>query len=114
MAQIDPEELEQTFNLQMFTADNRFTELQQVARQIRQLVSTGKYRYRDFLVLTRHLDGYANALEPVFQQYQVPVFNDHERAMDDHPLVELINAIFAVKQHYYRYSDLMRLLKQNC
>ena len=111
MAQIDPEELEQTVNLQMFTADNRFTELQQVARQIRQLVSTGKYRYRDFLVLTRHLDGYANALEPVFQQYQVPVFNDHERAMDDHPLVELINAIFAVKQHYYRYSDLMRLLK---
>lgn len=111
MAQIAPQKLVQPANLQLFTADNRLTELQQTARQIRQLVSTGKYRYRDFLVLTRHLDGYATALEPVFRQYDIPVFNDHERAMDDHPLVELLNALFAVKQHYYRYSDLMRLLK---
>lgn len=111
MAQIEVPKLSHPANLQLFTADNRLTELQQTARQIRQLVSTGKYRYRDFLVLTRHLDGYATALEPVFRQYNIPVFNDHERAMDDHPLVELLNALFAVKQHYYRYSDLMRLLK---
>lgn len=111
MALIDRSSTETPTAIKIFTADSQLTELQQVARQIRQLVASGKYRYRDFLVLTRHLDGYAPALEPVFRQNNIPVFNDHERSMDDHPLVELLNALFAVKQHYYRYADLMRLLK---
>lgn len=111
MAQIAPVTLQRPQNLQIFTGDSRLTELQQVARQIRQLVATGKYRYRDFLVLARRLDPYAAFLEPVFDQYEIPAFNDHERMMDDHPLVLFLDALFAVKAHYYRYDDVMQLLK---
>lgn len=111
MAQIEPITLKQPDNLQIFTGDSRLTELQQVARQIRELIATGKYRYRDFLVLARRLDPYSSFLEPVFDQYEIPVFNDHEKLMDDHPFVLLISSLFAVKQHYYRYDDVMQLLK---
>lgn len=111
MAQIEPVSLAHPQNLQIFTGDSRLTELQQVARQIRQLVATGRYRYRDFLVLARRLDPYAAFLEPVFDQYDIPAFNDHERLMDDHPLVLFLDALFAVKEHYYRYDDVMQLLK---
>ncbi len=31
--------------------------------------------------------------------------------MSDHPLVELIQALFLVDQRNYRYEDMMRLLK---
>lgn len=111
MAQIQPQDLTTRANLQIFTTDNRLTELTQVARQIHQLVASGKYRYRDFLILTRHLDLYHAGLEPIFAQNNIPIFNDHEKQMDDHPLVELINALFEVQKHYYRYADMMRLLK---
>lgn len=113
MATREPEVLAETKNLQIFETDNRMTELNQVARQIRQLVATGDYRYRDFLILTRHLDLYDAGLEPTFSRYDIPIFNDHERYMDDHPLVELLSALFEVKEHYYRYADVMRLLKTN-
>ena len=52
--------------VQFYTMANRREELEKVAIKIRQLVASGKYRYRDFLVLTRHLDGYQNMISPIF------------------------------------------------
>ncbi|KRM95530.1 ATP-dependent helicase deoxyribonuclease subunit B [Liquorilactobacillus aquaticus DSM 21051] len=96
--------------LQIFQASNRFVEVREVATRIRQLVVQG-YHYRDFLIMTRHLDLYQNVLQPVFEQFNIPIFVDLQKKMTDHPLVELINALFAVKKRYYRYDDIMRLLK---
>jgi len=111
MAKISVTSLENKNSLKLFTADSRLTELRQVARQIRQLVATGEYRYRDFLILTKHMDVYSSAIAPTFKQFDIPIFNDHEKLMNDHPLVALLNALFAVKNHYYRHSDVMQLLK---
>lgn len=96
--------------LQIFQASNRFVETREVATRIRQLVTQG-YHYRDFLIMTRHLDLYQNVLQPIFEQFNIPIFVDLQKKMTDHPLVELINALFAVKKRYYRYDDMMRLLK---
>ncbi|MFD1319261.1 PD-(D/E)XK nuclease family protein [Loigolactobacillus zhaoyuanensis] len=98
-------------SIQIIQSDTRQTEIRQVATKIRQMVALQGYRYQDFLVLTRHLDAYETILAPTFKEFGIPVFDDLQHHMTDHPLVELINALFAVKQHYYRYQDMMRLLK---
>ncbi|MCG4778296.1 exodeoxyribonuclease V subunit gamma, partial [Eggerthella lenta] len=103
--------LQDSQSIQFFTAPNRVAELNLIAAKIRQLVSTGKYRYRDFLILTRHLDGYATMLESVFKAHEVPIFNDLERLMNNHPLVNLIEALFKVYQRHFATSDVMHLLK---
>ena len=41
----------------------------------------------------------------------MPIFVDLQKKVSDHPLVELLNALFAVKRRHYRYNDMMRLLK---
>lgn len=105
------EQLTDSKSIQVIQADTRQTEIRQVATQIRQLVALKGYRYQDFLVLTRHLDDYETIIAPIFKTFGIPIFDDLQRHMTDHPLVELINALFAVKQHYYRYQDMMRLLK---
>ena len=97
--------------VQFYTMANRREELEKVAIKIRQLVASGKYRYRDFLVLTRHLDGYQNMISPIFAQNQVPVFDDHERKMDQHPLVILLSTLFSIDQRGYQLGDIMQLLK---
>lgn len=63
------------------------------------------------MLLTRHLDKYKNILEPVFEEFEIPLFLDLQKTMTNHPLVELLNALFAVKKRHYRYQDMMRLLK---
>lgn len=97
--------------LQVIAADNRVEEVRYLATTIRQLVLEKGYRYRDILVLSRHLDPYKNILEPTFKQFELPVFIDLQKKMSDHPLVEFLNALLLVEQRGYRYEDLMRLLK---
>ncbi|MHC9536544.1 PD-(D/E)XK nuclease family protein [Dellaglioa sp. BT-FLS60] len=105
------EVLAQPDSIQIFEADSRYIEIRQVATKIRQLVATQGYRYRDFMILTRHLDSYETVIPPVFNEFQVPYFNDLQHAMADHPLVELLAALFEVKAKHYQYSAMMRLLK---
>ncbi len=105
------EELSCPQNIQFMTTTNRMTELNNVATQIRQLVASGKYRYRDFLILSRHLDGYQTMIEPVFAAHDIPVFNDHEHLMDNHPLVTLLTTLLELPQRGYRTADIIQLLK---
>ena len=94
-----------------FTAPTRVAELQRVAAKIRQLVASGQYRYRDFLILTRHLDGYTTMLKPVFDANEVPIFNDNDRSMANHPLVTLLEAIFKIADRHFQLPDILQLLK---
>ena len=97
-------------SIQIRHADSRQTEIEQVARQIRQMVANDpQIHYHDFLVLARHLDTYETVLTPVMTEYEIPHFTDLQISMKDHPFVALIEALFAVKSHYYRYQDVMRL-----
>lgn len=100
-----------TGKVQFFTAATRIAELQRVATKIRQMVASGDYRYRDFLVMTRHLDGYETMLKPVFDANEVPIFNDNDRSMANHPLVTFIEALFKIADRHFRLPDVLQLLK---
>ncbi|PAK59555.1 ATP-dependent helicase [Lentilactobacillus kefiri] len=102
-------------SVQIYQADNLYSELDQVATMIHQMVASGKYRYSDFLILTRHLDAYQNILDPVLTTQQIPYFKDIQKSMADHPLVELLSSLFDIydpnRARNYRYDDVMRFLK---
>ncbi len=104
-------------NLHLFRTDSRQTELAQVGRQIRAMVAkkhadpADDYHYRDFLIMTRHLSAYQTMLAPTFHELEIPYFVDLQRAMADHPLVELLNALFDLDEQHYQYRDVMRILK---
>lgn len=104
-------------NVHVMRADSRQNELAQVGRKIRAMVATkhenaaDDYHYRDFLIMTRHLDSYKTMLAPTLQQLEIPYFVDLQRSMADHPLVELIGALFELEENQYQYRDIMRILK---
>ena len=106
-----PVQLQNSEAVQCFAAADRQAELKRVVTAIRQLVEEGQYRYRDILVLTRHLDKYANVIEPLFAQQDVPVFNDHEKQMVNHPLVVLIHQLFQLVKVGFRTETIMAILK---
>lgn len=105
------ETLQDPHQVTFSTMTNRRAELNAVATKIRQLVASGRYRYRDFLILSRHLDAYQTMIEPVFAAHQIPVFDDHERRMDQHPLVLLLTSLFDLPEHNYQLADVMQVLK---
>ena len=97
--------------ISLFNAPDRQTEIREVAVQIRHLLQQEHGHYRDFVVMTRHLDLYRNIIEPIFRQNDIPFFIDLQHEMSSHPFVELISALFDVADHQYQYHDVMRLLK---
>ncbi|KRN28953.1 ATP-dependent helicase deoxyribonuclease subunit B [Lactobacillus selangorensis] len=98
-------------------ADNRYTELVAVATKIHQMVMAPAadghepYHYNDFIVASPKLADYQTLLAAVFEQAEIPYFNDLQTEMADHPLIAFIDALFAVPAHHYQYEDVMRLLR---
>ncbi|WP_042455193.1 helicase-exonuclease AddAB subunit AddB [Neobacillus dielmonensis] len=98
-------------NIEICQAVNRRAEIEGIAREIRELVRTNGYRYRDIALLVRNGADYHEILEPVFVDYQIPYFIDQKRTMLNHPLIELIRSSLEVIQSYWRYETVFRVIK---
>lgn len=98
-------------NIRIIAGENRYEELIQVGQEIKSLVTNQNYRYRDILVLTRHLNHYQTIMKPVFDSLEIPYFIDLPEKMMQHPLASFLDSLFAVDRHHYRYEDIMNLLK---
>lgn len=97
--------------IHLWEAETPTEEVQQLAVEIRRLVSEGECRYRDIQVLTKDMLLYGNLLKPIFQEMAIPFYLDEEQLMENHPLIEWINSLFALDRYAYRLSDIMRFFK---
>ena len=62
-------------------AVNRRSEIEGIARKIRQLVREEKYRYRDIALFMRNGQDYQEMIETIFRDYEIPYFIDQKRTM---------------------------------
>ncbi|MEH7073666.1 helicase-exonuclease AddAB subunit AddB [Neobacillus drentensis] len=92
-------------------AVNRRAEIEGIAREVRDLVRTKGFRYRDIALLIRNGEDYHEIVEPVFNDYQIPYFIDQKRTMMNHPLIELIRSSLEVINSYWRYEPVFRVVK---
>ncbi|MDR0690575.1 MAG: PD-(D/E)XK nuclease family protein [Streptococcaceae bacterium] len=98
-------------NVAMIKATSPMMEVKWVATEVRRLISENHARYKDIVILTRELNAYSRLLEPIFKINEIPFASGKDRKMKNHPLVEFFQSLFAVKQYYFRYEDVFRLLR---
>lgn len=91
-------------------AQNRMSEVDAVARSIRRLCREKGYRYADIGIYTRG-DQYEQMLEHSFTDYEIPFFLDEKKPLKEHPLTELILAVFDVLRTGWNYNSVFRFLK---
>lgn len=92
-------------------ATNPRAEVEGIVREIRQLVRTKNYRYRDIALLIRNGEDYHELVEPIFYDYEIPYFIDQKRTMLNHPLIELIRSTLEVINSFWRYEPVFRVVK---
>lgn len=97
--------------IEIWAASNKQAEVTHVAKEIRRLVKSGRYRFQDILVMTRNVADYQSILNPIFEENEIEVFNDGAKKMNHHPLVEFLLALLSIKKYNWRYADVMRLLR---
>lgn len=64
-----------------------------VARKIKKLLRSGKYRCRDIAVCYRNGDSYEKQLRHALKKYDVPLFEDKRQNIENQPLVSFVSGL---------------------
>lgn len=101
----------ETEDISIFKAINRYTEVEETARDIVRLARDCKIRYRDIAVVTGDLDGYEGLFSAIFDEYEIPHFIDKKRDISKSPIVMLILSALEIYTKNWSYEAVFRYLK---
>lgn len=86
-------------------------ECEYAAQQIRTLVRTEGYRYRDIAVITSSMETYGDYLEKAFEQYEIPLFLDHKRSVLLNSFVEYLRSLLDMVRRGFTAEGVFRFLR---
>ena len=95
----------------MFLANNQYSEIEEVARRILELVRSKKFRYRDISVITKIIDVYSNLCKAIFKEYDIPVFIDEKRDLSQNILVKYLISILDIFARNWSYDSVFNYIK---
>lgn len=102
---------EKTENISIFKSVNKYSEVEEAAKDIVRICRDLRIRYKDIAVVTRDLPGYENLVGAIFNEYEIPYFIDQKRDIVDNPLVLLITSAVEVLTRNWAYEPVFRYLK---
>ena len=97
--------------LAVVEAANRRMEVEGMARDILRLCREEGHRWREIGILLRDTESYADIVETVLADYDIPFFSDRERHPFHHPLAELLRSALDVVIDRWSYEPLFRCFK---
>ena len=83
-------------NLELFLAKNEYSEIEEVAKKIDNLVRNNNLRYKDIAIITKNIETYASLVRTVFRKYDIPVFIDEKRDLNQNIIVQFVLSIIEV------------------
>lgn len=98
-------------NINLFLANNQYSEIENVAVNIVKLVRNENYRYRDIAVITKGLDVYSNLVKVIFNKYQIPVFIDEKKDLSQNIIVKYMLSILEIFARNWSYESVLNYVK---
>jgi ATP-dependent helicase/nuclease subunit B len=109
--ELKPKNMLAADNIRIVSASNARAEIRFVARQILRLVKEKDYRFRDIAVIASDIDRYEHYLRAYFDDYGVPFFIDKRKALNQHPVVQLIGSALQIVTGAFSHGDIFTYLK---
>lgn len=98
-------------NIQLFLANNQYSEVEHIANEILKLVRDKNYRYRDIAVITKNIDTYSNLCKAIFNKYNIPVYIDKKRDLSQNILVKYLISILDIFSKNWSYDSMFNYIK---
>lgn len=98
-------------NIKLFKSLNKFSEVENTARDIIRICRDKDFRFRDISVVSGDLDGYENIIKAIFNEYNIPYFIDEKRKIDNNPIIVLIISAVEIISKNWSYESVFRYLK---
>ena len=82
-----------------------------IAEEIRSLVRTKGYRYREIAVIAGDVETYADYFEKSLDLYEIPFFMDRKRSVLLNSFVEYIRSLLLMIEQNFTYESVFRFLR---
>lgn len=90
---------------------NPAEEVHQTAIEIQRLLRDGKIAYRDIVLVSGDLEGYAPYVEAEFSKMDIPFFIDRTRGITLNPLTEFMMSALRLSLKNYSYESVFHYLR---
>ncbi len=77
-------------NINLFLANNPYSEIEYVASKIIKEVRDNGYRYREIGIITKNIDTYSGLIKVIFSKYNIPVYIDEKKDLSQNILIKYI------------------------
>ncbi len=98
-------------NLKLFLAKNEYSEIEEVAKQIKKLIRENKMNYHDISIITQNTENYASLVRAIFEQYDIPVFTDEKRDLNQNIIVQYVLSILEVIARNFTSESVFSYIK---
>ena len=98
-------------DIKLFLANNNYSEIENVANNIVELVRENEYRYRDISIITKETEEYSGLIKSIFKKYNIPVFIDEKKDLNQNILVKYIIAILDIFAKSWSADAIFNYLK---
>lgn len=103
--------LETTADINLFIAKNLESEVENVARNIVNLVRKKSYRFRDIAVVCNNIDSYSSDIKAIFNKYEIPVFIDEKKDINNNILMKYIISLLNILTTNFSYEAMFSYIK---
>lgn len=86
-------------------------EISFIAREIKYLVRTQGYRYKDIAVVCGDVEMYGNYAREIFEVYGIPLFLDARKDIVFHPMTEFLRQALLVLEQDFSYESVLGYLR---
>jgi len=98
-------------DIKLFLANNNYSEIEYVANNIIELVRDKGYRYREISIISKETENYASLIKAIFKKYNIPVFIDEKKDLNQNILVKYLMAILDIFSKNWNVESIFNYLK---
>ena len=98
-------------NIHLFLAKNYYSEIENVAKKINELIKEKNIRYKDISIITKNLENYSSLTKTIFKKYEIPVLIKKKRDLNQNIIVQYILSIIEIFIKNYSYESIFNYLK---
>lgn len=103
--------LKEINNINLFLAKNKYSEIENVAKNIVLLIKNNNYKYSEISIITKNIDSYSSIIKSIFSKYEIPVFIDEKKDLNQNILIRYILSILEIIINNYSYESVFNYLK---
>ena len=100
-----------TKNINLFLANNPYSEIENVGKQIHNLVKNCGYKYSEIGVICEDIEKYSEDVKAIFNKYDIPLFVDEKKELNQNLLIKFVIAILDIFANNWSYESVFNYLK---